>query len=106
MFGKIRTAIGPTAERLVNPNGLPVKYGLTGIEYLGAMVILDTRTNSGTGEINVLSTSSWYVLMPKSPQVHTPAIKTGTDAYVQTYTLMTALGCGDCAVNARITGIT
>lgn len=104
MFGKIRTAIGPTAERLVNPNGMPVKYGLTAIQYLGATVILDNR--AATGEINVLTTDSWYVYMPKTPKVSQMYIKDGTDSHVQSYTLFTSLGCGDCALNATITGIT
>lgn len=104
MFGKIRTAIGPTAEQLVNPNGMPVKYGLTSIQYLGADVVLDSK--SASGEINVLSTSSWYALVPKAPSAGQMIPLAKTDALIQSYTLFTALGCGDPSVNARITGIT
>ncbi len=109
MFGKIRTAIGPTAERLNNVQGGSTKYGVMGpgqeMAYLGMAVVMDARP-AVSGEICILSTPSWYVLMPKTPMSHDPVLKQGTDSYVHTFTLWTALGCSDCAVNARITGIT
>lgn len=104
MFGKIRTAIGPTAERLVNVKDGFAKYGLQDIEYLGAKVVNDSRGT--TGEILVLSTSTWYVLMPKAPKAHGMQRKEGTDSYYQTWTLWSSLGTSDPACNSRIAGIT
>ena len=104
MFGKIRTAIGPVAERLVNINGKRAKYGLQSFVYINCPVVLDTQGVSG--EINVLSTPSWYVYMPKKPTTLPMAPLDKTDAQIQTYTLFTSLGCGDPALNASILGIT
>lgn len=109
MYGKIRTAIGPTAERLTNVQGGSTKYGVMGpgqqMQYLGMLIVQDARP-AVSGEICILSTPTWHVLMPKEPTIRQPYQKDGTDAFVQSYTLFTALGCSDCSMNARITGVT
>lgn len=103
-YGKIRTAIGPAAERLVNVKDGTAKYGLTNIEYLGTMVTLNNR--GASGEILVLSSDSWYVLMAKKPTMH-PMIKLpGTDAYEQSATMWSCLAVSDPQSNARISGVT
>lgn len=108
MYGKIRTALGTNVERLVNVKGQDTSFGIMGsgqrFVYNGQVVVLDSR--AATGEICVLSTESWYTMMPKQPIAHQPYQKDGTDAFVHSFTLFTALGCDDCACNGRITGIT
>lgn len=103
MFGKIRTAIGPTAERLVNVKDGFGRYGLQDIEYLGAKVVNDSRGTAG--EILVLSTATWFVMMPKAPKAHGMERVQGTDAYHQTWTLWSTIGLNDPGSNSRIAGV-
>lgn len=102
VLSKFRASISPN-ERYENTD-FTAKTGLNHFMFRGAPVVGDNRI--GSGSAYVLSTDTWFVYMPETPQLSAPQRIPGTDANEVFASLWAGVACNDPACNAKLLGIT
>ena len=103
IYGRIHALINP-AERIVNAQ-FKAEYGFLNFNYRGIDFVMSQRIASG--EIQVLSSDSWYYGGDEMPYQAVPdAVIPGTDSIVKEYTMWNFLGVDQPRVNCLLTGIT